>query len=190
MTGLVYPQFSSTAVELSAPHAVGTEPVYNQVYQEQIDAGETTENIAEIPAVQKTGDRSRQFRASGFSSGHTNKLWTSLLMRSVIRRTIKASSTSTTQIDIPNSSSTSTTTDRLDELASMLDSCLTPLASLNEELEGLERLTKPEPPMLVVSSSATSSAKRRRRTRFSAVPGIMDHTVYLAPSVWPPIRHA
>ena len=30
-----------------------TEPVYNQVHQEQIAAGETTENIAEIPVVQE-----------------------------------------------------------------------------------------------------------------------------------------
>ena len=47
------------------------------------------------------------------------------------------SCTSTRQFDISSSSSTSTTNDRLDELASMLDSCreqLTPLANLNEEL--------------------------------------------------------
>ena len=61
MTGLVCPQFSSTAVEPFAPHVVDslhlleefTEPVYNQVHQEQIAAGETTENIAEIPVVQE-----------------------------------------------------------------------------------------------------------------------------------------
>ena len=62
ITGLMYPQFSSTAVEPFSPHVVGplpphleqfTEPVYNQVHQEQIPAGETTENIAEIPCVQE-----------------------------------------------------------------------------------------------------------------------------------------
>ena len=49
MTGLLYPQFSSTAVEPFAPHVVGplpplkefTEPVYNHIHQEQIVAGET-----------------------------------------------------------------------------------------------------------------------------------------------------
>ena len=59
MTGLVYPQFSSTAVEPFAPHVVVslppleefTEPVYNQVHQKQIATSETTENIAEIPVV-------------------------------------------------------------------------------------------------------------------------------------------
>ena len=33
-------------------------------------------------------------------------------------------------------------------------------------------------------------AKRRRRTRFTPLPGIMEHAVYLAPNAWPPIRHA
>ena len=59
MTGLVYPQFSSTAVEPVAPHVVVslppleefTELVSNQVHQKQIAAGETTENIAEIHVV-------------------------------------------------------------------------------------------------------------------------------------------
>ena len=58
-TDLVYPQFSSTAVEPSAPCVVGslppveefTEPVYDQVLQEQIAAGEMTVDIAEIPVV-------------------------------------------------------------------------------------------------------------------------------------------
>ena len=61
MTGLVNLQFSSTAVEPCPPHVVGplppleefTEPVYNQVHQEQIAAGETTENIAEIPVEEE-----------------------------------------------------------------------------------------------------------------------------------------
>ena len=60
-TDLVYPQFSSTAVEPSAPCVVGslppveefTEPVDDHVHQEQIFAGEMTENIVEIPVVQE-----------------------------------------------------------------------------------------------------------------------------------------
>ena len=56
MTGLVYTQFSSTAVDPFASHVVDslpsleefTEPVYNQVHQEQIAAGETTEKQEEV----------------------------------------------------------------------------------------------------------------------------------------------
>ena len=59
--GLVNPQFSSTAVEASAPQVVVllplfqefTAPVYNQVHQEQIVAGEMTLNIVENTAVQE-----------------------------------------------------------------------------------------------------------------------------------------
>ena len=58
-TGLVCPQFSSTAVGSYAPCVVGslppveefTEPVYDQVLQEHIAASELTENLAEIPVV-------------------------------------------------------------------------------------------------------------------------------------------
>ena len=91
VTGMVYPQFSSTAVDVSASQVVGslplgkvfaapvfnqvhqeqlagggsrvahtlppaeefTEPVCNPVHQEQFPAGETTENIPEIPVVQE-----------------------------------------------------------------------------------------------------------------------------------------
>ena len=60
-TDLVHTQISSTAVETFAPQVVVSlplceefsAPVYNQVNQEQINAGETTENIAEIPVVQE-----------------------------------------------------------------------------------------------------------------------------------------
>ena len=61
------------------------------------------------------------------------------------RMTLNTSSTSTRQIEIPSSSSTSTGSDRLDALASMLDSCLeqlTPLAGMGEETERIEMLTK------------------------------------------------
>ena len=61
MTGLVYPQFSSTSVELSAPHVVDSlppleeffSPVYKQVFQEQVVPGEMTMNIVENPIVQE-----------------------------------------------------------------------------------------------------------------------------------------
>ena len=60
-TGLVNPQFSSTAVEASAPQVVGSlprsekfdAPVNNQVHQEQIVAGEMTLNRVGNPAVQE-----------------------------------------------------------------------------------------------------------------------------------------
>ena len=65
ITGLVRPQFSSTAVEASAPQVVVslppfevfTAPVYNQVHQEQIVAGEMTQNIVEKSTCARTGDR-------------------------------------------------------------------------------------------------------------------------------------
>ena len=52
---LVNTQFSSTSVEASQvvgsilPYEEFSAPVYNQVHQDQMAAGETTENIAEIP---------------------------------------------------------------------------------------------------------------------------------------------
>ena len=57
----MHTQFSSIAVEtfaaqvvVSLPHCEEfSAPVYNQVNQEQIAAGETTENIAEIPVVEE-----------------------------------------------------------------------------------------------------------------------------------------
>ena len=53
-------------METSAPQVIDslppleefTEPVYNQVHQEQIAASETTGNVAEIPCYARTGDRS------------------------------------------------------------------------------------------------------------------------------------
>ena len=214
--------------------------MYGQVHQEQIAAGETTENIAEIPVVQEqvvvqeipevvdAVPPVQEFTEPGYNQVHHDMIVTVEMTQNIIENSTvqeqvivpeippvdeqiqeqivetidvtlqrsqfapSTSSTSTRQFDIPSSSSTSTTNDRLDELASMLDSCreqLTLLANLNEELERLETLIKPEPPMLE-PSSATSSAKRRRRTRFSPLPGIMEHAVYLAPSAWPPVRHA
>ena len=52
--GLVNPQYSSAAVEASAPQVVGslppfeefTAPVYNQIHQEQIVAGQTAAGLA------------------------------------------------------------------------------------------------------------------------------------------------
>ena len=61
MTSLVYPQFSSTAVEPYAPRIVGSlppleefsAPGYNPVHHEQIVAGEMTQNIIGNFAVQE-----------------------------------------------------------------------------------------------------------------------------------------
>ena len=58
--GLVYPQFSSIAVEPFSPQVVGflsrveefDAPVYKQIHQEQIVAGMTTQHRIENPAVQ------------------------------------------------------------------------------------------------------------------------------------------
>ena len=41
----------------------------------------------------------------------------------------------------------------------------------------------------LATSSGLTSAKRRRRTRYTPLPGIMEHAVYVAPSDWPQIRH-
>ena len=59
MFRLVYPQFSSIAVEPVAPSVVVSlppaeefsAPVFHQVHQELFAASESTENIAEIPVV-------------------------------------------------------------------------------------------------------------------------------------------
>ena len=61
ITGLVNPQFSITAVEAFSPQVVRSlppleefdAPVYLQIHQEQIVAGETTQNMVENPAVQE-----------------------------------------------------------------------------------------------------------------------------------------
>ena len=109
-----------------------------------------------------------------------------------------AKETTRNTVEISSSSSTSTSSDRrLDELANMLE-LLTPFASQIESIENAtERasmLTKrmmetplPEPPMV---EPDRTSAKRRLRTRYTPLPGIMENAVYLAPSAWPPVRHA
>ena len=63
VTSLVYPQFSSTAVEGSASQVVGSlslgevfaAPVFHQVHQEQLAGGDTTENISIFPVVLEQG---------------------------------------------------------------------------------------------------------------------------------------
>jgi len=74
-----------------------------------------------------------------------------------------------------NTSSTSTSRDRLDEFASMLDSCL----------EQLTALAAGDP----LHQSAVRTSAKRRRTRYTPLPGILEHAVYQAPSAWPPVRH-
>ena len=182
---LVSPQFSGTAVEASAPQIVGslppfaefTEPVYNQVHQEQIVAGEMTQNIIENPAVQE------QVIVQEIPP----------VVERIQEQIVETINVTCNQI--PSSSSTSTSKDRLGALTGMLDSCLeqlTPLAGLSEEIERIEKLTKrlletplPEPPMV---EPDRTSAKRRRRTRYTELPGIVENAVYLAPSAWPPTR--
>ena len=68
----------------------------------------------------------------------------------------------------------STGNDRL----SVLNSCI-------EQLTELERIELPEPPIVepsLAESLGLNSAKRRRRTRYTPLPGIMEHAVYLAPN--------
>jgi len=93
----------------------------------------------------------------------------------------------------------------------MLDSGIEQLTPLAAQVESIEKATErasmltkrltetslPEPPMVVpplmehpVVELDRTYTKRRRRTRFTPLPGIMEHAVYLAPNAWPPIRHA
>ena len=112
-----------------------------------------------------------------------------------------------TDMTTHNTSSTSISRDRLDHLEGMLDSCieqLTPLAALGEsiekETEKISMLTKrmmetasPAPSLVeppLAASADRTSAKRRRRTRYTSLPGILEHAVCQAPSAWPPVRHA
>ena len=133
----------------------------------------------------------------------------------VYNRVRDAAETTQNTVEIPSSSSTSTSIDRLDEqltnMLDMLSSYKDVFSLLAAEMENIEKetdrvamLTKrmlepplmetplPEPPMveppLVVSDRA--SAKRRRRTRYTPLLGIMENAVYLAPSAWPPTRRA
>ena len=46
-------EYVAPAVGSLPPYEESSAPVYNQVHQEQIAAGDTTENIAEIPVVQE-----------------------------------------------------------------------------------------------------------------------------------------
>ena len=131
-------------MEFCAPHVVGslllseefTEPVYNQVHQEQIAAGETTENVAEIPFVKKQVIGQENSELQVMKRTHEQIVDITGLENPPISITADEVGHSSEEFAI-NTSSTSTTQtlDGLDELSSMLDSCLTPLASLNEELE-------------------------------------------------------
>ena len=74
-----------------------TEPVYDQVHQEQFAAGEMTENIVEIPVVQEqvivqaipevvvSLPPVEEFTGPGFNQVHMNKLLQSLLSPSTSR---------------------------------------------------------------------------------------------------------
>ena len=209
VTGFVSPQISSTAVEPSSPHVVDslppleefTELVYNQADQEQFVAGEMTQNI--------TGNSSVQEQVIVHNIPPIVEQIQEQIVETIdvtpqgSQMALNTSSTST------SSSSTSTGTGcRLDEFARMLDSCIELLTPVTAQIDSIEKETEkaamvakrmmetplPEPPLpeppMVEPSSTTSSAKRRRWTRFSPLPRIMEHAVYLAPSAWPPIRHA
>ena len=106
-----------------------------------------------------------------------------------------------TTLNTADTSSSSSTSTRCDELENMLDSCivlLSPLAALTESIEKetervamlTKRMLEPrmmeprmmEPPMM---EPERASAKRRRRTRYTPLLGIMENAVHLAPSAWP-----
>ena len=111
-----------------------------------------------------------------------------------------------TTLNTVGTSSSSSTSTRCDELATMFDSCmqlLSPLTahvgSIEKETERVAMLTERmlEPPMMEpplmeppMMESERASAKRRRRTRYTPLPGILENAVYLAPSTWPPARRA
>ena len=88
ITGLVNPHFSSFAVEAFAPQIVVLPPpfeeftalVHNQVYQEQIVAGETTLNKVENPAVCVAHSAH-----DGYALSHTNLrlLWLDVILLSI-----------------------------------------------------------------------------------------------------------
>ena len=98
-----------------------------------------------------------------------------------------------------STSSSSTSTIR-DNIAIVLDN----LKNMEKDVERVAMLTKrmmerplPEPPMVEpplpeppMMEPDRTPAKRRRRTRYTPLPGIMEHAGYLASSAWPPTRHA
>ena len=134
-TVLVSPQFCGTAVEASAlqvvvslpPFEEFTEPVYNQVHQEQIVAGEMTQNIVENPAVQ---EQVIVQEIPPFVERKQEQIVETIdVTPQASQMALNTSSTSSSRSapvcnQIPSSSSTSTGNDRLGALTSMLDSCL------------------------------------------------------------------
>ena len=123
MICLVHPQISATSPE--APQVVGstlhleefTEPVYNQVYQEQIVAGEMTQNIIENSVVQE------QVIVPAIP----------LVVEQIQEQIVETIDVTPQGFQIPlNTSSTSTSSSstscssdrRLDEVARMLVSCI------------------------------------------------------------------
>ena len=126
----------------------------------------------------------------------------------VRQKLFDAEETTQNTMEIPSSSSTSTSSDRrLDEFANMFDSCIELLTSVTAQMDSIEKeteraamLTKrmmqtplPEPPMMMeptLMESKRASSKRRRRTRYTPLPGIMENAVYLPQSAGPPTRRA
>ena len=191
-------------MEVSAPQVVVslppfedfTEPVYNQVHQEQIVTGEMTLNIVEHPAVQEqvtveeilpVVERIQEQIVETIDvTPHASQM---------VLHTSSTSSNSSAPVcnQIPSLSSASTISD---DVAVMLDS----LKNIEKEVARAAMLTKrmmetplpesplPEPPMVEPPKVVPdrTSAKRRRRTRYTRLPGIMENAVYLAPTV---LRH-
>ena len=96
---------------------------------------------------------------------------------------VNTSSTSTSSSAQMCNSEETTSRDRLDALASMLDSCLeqvNPLAAMGEETARIELPPLPVPPLAetsLVQSADRTSAKRRRRTRCTPLPGTLENAV-------------
>ena len=163
-TGLVNPQFSTSAIE--APQVVDSfplsddfaAPMHNQVHQEQI-----------VPIVQPHAI---------FRKFHAEETTQSPL------EIFTSSSTSTISDDVAKM------LDRLQNIEEATERA----AMLTKRMLEPPLMEPPmmEPPLLELPMMEPdrASAKRRRRTRYTPLPGILENAVYLVPSAWPPTRRA
>ena len=153
--------------------------MYNQVHQEQIVAGEMTQNTTEHPAVQEQvivpeiPPIVERIQEQIIYTIDVLPLGSQIASVRAPRRSVNLISPARA----PRRPATTVL-----------------VHSLNEELERIETITKrllepplPTPPMVEPDHT---SAKRRRRTRYTPLPEILENAVYLAPSAWPPLRHA
>ena len=152
--------------------------MYNQFYQEQIAAGETTENIAEQVTVQEIPEASQVVDSLPPVEGFTEPLYHQVRHEQIVagEMTLNIIENSAVQeqvndpeippvveriqeqvvetIDVTpqgsqialNTSSTSTssssTSTKCDDLANMLDSCITLLSSSASQMESIETATE------------------------------------------------